>query len=151
MKIGYFEHMMFVSHLSAHHAGVWNLWIADVNTQKKKISKTFSKQLFDRGTETCAWLLIQKSTYSFLNNDDSPSNKAIPFYIRTPLLRYFAFYPPPKKNQSADTLTPLQCLKDQGCRHKYPFRNGHWRPSLPLGFPSTSIGEYRVTSQDELM
>ena len=43
----------------------------------KKISKTLSKQLFDKWTETCAWLLIQKSTNSLLNNDISPSHSTV--------------------------------------------------------------------------
>ena len=42
--------------------------------QHQKLSKTLSKQLFDRWTESCAWLLIQKSTNSLLNNDNSPSH-----------------------------------------------------------------------------
>ena len=42
--------------------------------RRQKISRTLSKQRFDRLTETCAWLFIQKSTNSLLNNDNSPSH-----------------------------------------------------------------------------
>ena len=45
--------------------------------QRQKISKTLSKQLFDKWTETYAWLLIQKSTNSLLNNDISPSHSTV--------------------------------------------------------------------------
>lgn len=58
---------------------------------------------------------------------------AIPFNIHIPplQLRCFEFYTPPpslplttrKKDQCADTISPLEFIKDQRCRHSYPFRN----------------------------
>ena len=35
---------------------------------------------------------------------------------------------------------PLEFLKDQRCRHKYPFRNGLLRPPFPLDFQVPQCG-----------
>ena len=52
--------------------GFYNAGAKIKNLMHQKVSKTLSKQLFERWKDTGAWLLIQKSTNSLLNNDNSP-------------------------------------------------------------------------------